>query len=116
MTMQDMALDWEFTCNVCGTDNRLPSAEVGRESGRCTRCLCYARLRSMVYAVMQQFLPGTAALAKAPLSKRVRGLGCSDALRFAQPLAKVFDYTNTHLEKDPVLDLTTFEPRIHALS
>ena len=106
MTSPEAVSMWSFRCNICGAENSLPAEQVIREGGHCTRCRSYGRLRSMVHAVMQCFLPGRPALGNAPLTKRIRGVGCSDAARYAVPLAKVFDYTNTFLDKSPRLDLS----------
>jgi len=40
-----------FVCNVCGASNCLPQSRLTREDGRCAKCGCYGRLRSMMYAV-----------------------------------------------------------------
>jgi SAM-dependent methyltransferase len=93
-----------FVCNVCGTSNRLRRGELWREGGRCAKCCCFARLRSMIYAVTARFSPDEVILARMKPRKDIRGLGCSD-WGYAKLLAKKFDYVNTFYDRKPRLDL-----------
>ncbi len=93
-----------FLCNVCGTPNRLPERRLTREDGHCVQCLCYGRLRAMVYAVTARFSPGEPVLARMKPRKDIRGVGCSD-WGYAGLLAEKFDYVNAFYDHEPRLDL-----------
>ena len=99
----------EFVCNICGVANACEVSALGRESGQCRNCKSYSRLRSMVHALMQRHFPDCRALWNAPLTKRVKGVGCSDSQVYAKPLAQVFDYVNSHYDRAPQLDLTDID-------
>jgi SAM-dependent methyltransferase len=93
-----------FLCNVCGMSNYLPRRQLWREGGRCTKCECYGRLRSMMYAVTAHFSPDEIILARMKPRKDIRGIGCSD-WGYTDLLAKKFDYVNTFYDHEPRLDL-----------
>jgi SAM-dependent methyltransferase len=93
-----------FLCNVCGRWNYLPPRRLTREDGHCTRCRCYGRLRSVVYAVSAHFSPDEIVLARMKPRKDVRGVGCSD-WGYDKLLAAKFDYVNTFYDHQPRLDL-----------
>ena len=93
-----------FLCNVCGMSNYLPLRRLSREDGRCTKCGCYGRLRSMMYAVTAHFSPDEIILARMKPRKDIRGIGCSD-WGYTKLLAEKFDYVNTFYDREPRLDL-----------
>jgi SAM-dependent methyltransferase len=97
-----------FLCNVCGTSNYLPRRRLVREDGSCSKCQCYGRLRSMMYAVTSRFSPDEAVLARMLPRKEIRGLGCSD-WGYTGYLAEKFDYVNTFYDHDPRLDLCSVD-------
>jgi 2-polyprenyl-3-methyl-5-hydroxy-6-metoxy-1,4-benzoquinol methylase len=97
-----------FVCNVCGAANCLPKSRLGREDGRCVKCDCYARLRSMMYAVTAQFSPDEIILAAMKPRKDIRGVGCSD-WGYVGLLEEKFDYINTFYDEAPRLDLCNID-------
>jgi 2-polyprenyl-3-methyl-5-hydroxy-6-metoxy-1,4-benzoquinol methylase len=93
-----------FVCNVCGASNCLPKAKLAREDGRCVKCDCYGRLRSIMYALTAHFSPDEMILAAMTPRKEIRGVGCSD-WGYVQLLEEKFDYINTFYDEAPQLDL-----------
>jgi SAM-dependent methyltransferase len=93
-----------FLCNVCGLSNYLARRRLSREDGHCTKCKCYGRLRTMMYAVTAHFSPDEIILAKMKPRKDIRGVGCSD-WGYTDLLAEKFDYVNTFYDHEPKLDL-----------
>jgi SAM-dependent methyltransferase len=93
-----------FLCNVCGMSNYLARRRLSREDGHCTKCKCYGRLRSMMYAVTAHFSSDEIVLARMKPRKDIRGLGCSD-WGYVRLLTEKFDYVNSFYDRRPQLDL-----------
>jgi SAM-dependent methyltransferase len=93
-----------FVCNVCGASNCLPKVRLDREDGRCVKCQCYCRLRSIMYALTAHFSPDEMILAAMAPRKDIRGIGCSD-WGYVRLLEEKFDYINTFYDEAPRLDL-----------
>lgn len=101
-----------FRCNVCGTDNTVAIAQCHRELAACTACTANARFRGVIWGLANALGGGRAQrpLVDWPVDKKVRGIGMSDAPAYAEPLARVCDYTNTFYDAEPRLDITA--PRL----
>ena len=97
---------WLFTCNVCGTQNRILGELPGREEPSCTKCRSTVRYRATVRALVQALLGENIALPSVSPRKDITGLGISDWQVYAKRLASLFAYTNTYLDSEPSVDLT----------
>jgi SAM-dependent methyltransferase len=98
----------DFTCNVCGQENRRrPLALVeNRETQSCTRCSSSLRMRSLVHWLSVELFGTSLTLPRFPVDKSIRGLGMSDWEGYARELAVKFDYRNTFYDREPRLDIT----------
>lgn len=99
-----------FSCNICGHRNSLPRYEMGRESGACIFCGASVRWRSIIYALSMEIFGQNLSLDNFPVRKDIRGVGLSDWLGYAIPLAKKFDYKNTFYHRQPLLDIGHPDP------
>jgi hypothetical protein len=97
---------WVFTCNICGNENRWTERAPGREGRSCAHCGSNARYRATMRALLTSLLGMDEALPDLAAHPDLRGLGIGDWPGYADRLAEVFDYTNTHLDREPRLDLT----------
>ncbi len=95
-----------FTCNICGSCTQAPASFIARERISCTNCGSTMRYRAMVNALALGLYGNNIGLPLIKDGASKRGIGISDARDYAEPLAKVFDYTNTFYHKKPFLDLT----------
>jgi hypothetical protein len=95
-----------FTCNLCGTANRVPPEAIARETPACRTCRSTVRLRSIVQLLVHELLDHDAVLATLAPRRDLVGLGLSDDWTYAGLLAEKFAYTNTHFHKEPRLDIT----------
>ncbi len=100
------AWPWLFTCNVCGTENRVPAALPGRENPSCGGCKSNVRYRATVRALVEALLGDNLPLSSISPRPAVRGLGISDWSAYADALTALFSYTNTRLDSEPRFDLT----------
>lgn len=96
----------EFTCNICGTENRCLPEELGREIASCKKCGSSVRTRGLIEALSQELFGLSMALPDFPRVKSLRGLGMSDPALFADALAQKFDYRNTFYDREPRFDIT----------
>ena len=100
-----------FTCNICGTSNRVE--EIPWEAPTCTGCRSNVRMRALIYLLSQSLFGEPRALPDFPVNRRVKGFGLSDDNCYALSLAKKVDYTNTYYDRDPYLDLTAAHPELY---
>ena len=106
---------WLFTCNICGTHNRVVGAMPTQEEPSCEHCRSNIRYRATIGAVLEALLGENTAVPALSPRRDVRGLGIGDWNGYAGRLASLFAYTNTHLDAEPQLDLTE-QPRTDALA
>ena len=95
-----------FQCNLCGEHNRVAPEDIGREIPSCAGCGSTVRFRTIVQLLVHELLGIDEPLPAIPVRRDLRGIGLSDALTYAQPLAEKFAYTNTYFHAEPVLDIT----------
>ena len=100
------AWPWIFTCNVCGTENRVAAGLPGREQPSCRGCQSNVRYRATVRALVESVLGDNLPLSSFSPRPNVRGLGISDWGGYADALSEVFSYTKTQLDAEPRFDLT----------
>ena len=96
----------KFVCNVCGASNRLPAGPLDREAPTCAGCGSNVRVRGLLQALSRELFGLNLALPDFPRVRSLRGLGCSDAVPYADRLRNKFDYRNTFYDREPRLDLT----------
>lgn len=97
----------DFVCNICGTPNRLPAKMFHRELANCVSCDANARFRGIIHLLSTGLFGRPLNLPDFPVDKSIKGLGFSDWGGYAARLATCFDYTNTHYDSEPRLDVTT---------
>ena len=96
----------EFTCNICGTANSIPTASFHRELAQCVKCGATPRFRGVIRTLalglgIDSCLP----LSVWPRMKHVRGLGMSDWEGYSGLLGDKFEYINTFYDRPPYLDI-----------
>jgi len=94
-----------FRCNLCGTDNAVPFAQLARETPSCAQCGSTVRFRAMAHLLITALFGRDMALDELPERRDVVGIGLSDADAYAVPLARKFAYTNTYFHTEPQLDI-----------
>lgn len=102
-----------FRCNLCGTSNIAPFTLLDREKPSCRRCGSTLRWRSLMVALSEELFGRRLALPDFPRDRSIAGVGLSDALCYAQPLAERLDYTNTFYDREPRLDICDPDPAHH---
>jgi len=96
-----------FCCNVCGTENARPAAQMHRELLCCAGCRANARFRGIARAVQVALLGDTQTPIKAARPRlELRGIGMSDSAIYAGDMARLFSYQNTYYHAAPLLDVT----------
>jgi len=100
-----------FVCNVCGAENAVPSAQIGRETPSC-RCGSTVRMRSIVHTLSVELFGRCMPIAEFPDDAKLRGIGTSDWRGYADRLAAKLDYTNTYYHTEPRLDITAPDPSL----
>jgi len=99
-----------FECNLCGMHNAVIASALSREVPSCALCRSTVRLRAMAHLVVSEVLGVTQPLTALAPRPDVAGIGISDDVRYAQPLARVFNYQNTQFHTEPRLDITAVPP------
>ena len=99
-----------FRCNLCGSPNSAPLAQLSREAPSCTACGSNVRFRAMAHLVVREILGQDIALPEAPRHREIAGLGLSDVAACAVPLAEKFSYENTWYHAEPRLDIARVPP------
>jgi SAM-dependent methyltransferase len=98
-----------FRCNLCGTANAGTLADLSREALTCAHCGSNVRFRAMAYLVTKEVLGQPLLLPALPLRKDIAGVGLSDAMTYANPLAEKFAYENTFYHTEPHLDIADID-------
>jgi SAM-dependent methyltransferase len=99
-----MALGTSFTCNICGQPSVFAPVEDWREEPTCTHCRSSVRMRSIVHFLLEGLL-GRSEPLSSTAPRKLLGAGLSDWEGYAEPLAELFDYTNTFFHCEPRLDI-----------
>lgn len=102
-----------FKCNLCGSDATIPYDKIHREGGACTSCGSNVRFRSLVYALSKTLFGKPLVISDFPDSKKIVGIGMSDAEHYADRLEKKFSYTNHFYHTEPFLDITDVSDDMH---
>ena len=79
--------------------------ELRRETPSCAKCGSTVRDRAMVHLLTSELLGSSVALPDMPPRRDLSGIGLSDAITYALPLAKKFTYVNTRFHSPPQLDI-----------
>ncbi len=95
----------DFTCNICGATNT-DVEKLGREEALCTECGASMRHRWLMAVLTGELFGVAYPLDKLPGLRSIRGMGLSDSEPYARVLAERFDYRNTYLHREPVLDIS----------
>lgn len=101
-----------FRCNICGSANEVPIADLERELPTCRSCGSTVRFRAMVHALSLALWGESLALPDFPIRRELSGAGLTDWRGYAAPLAASLGYTNTFLDAAPRLDITQPDPAL----
>jgi SAM-dependent methyltransferase len=69
-------------------------------------------MRAMIHLLSQALFGRGIALFDFPIRKDIRGIGLSDWIGYAAPLAQKLNYTNTFYHQEPRLDITDIDPSL----
>lgn len=96
-----------FTCNICGVRNQVES--FATEPATCP-CGSNVRLRALIHLLSMELFGESVTLKDFPRLKSIRAIGMTDKESYSGLLAEKFDYTNTHYDREPRLDITEPHP------
>ncbi len=96
-----------FTCNICGARNTVEALPT--EPATCA-CGSNVRLRALAHLLSLELFGESLPLAHFPRLKSIRCAGMTDKDCIADILIDKFDYTNTHYDREPRLDITESHP------
>lgn len=102
----------KFECNICGQQNKVHQDQLGRETGSCSKCNSTVRMRSIVHLLSMELFGESLSLTEMNPDKSIVGMGMSDWEPYAKPLAKLFSYTNTYYDREPMVDITNPDPSL----
>jgi SAM-dependent methyltransferase len=100
-----------FTCNICGAHNTVEA--IVWEASNCSGCGSNVRKRAIIYLLSRELFDEGFILPEVPRIPAIKGIGLSDCLCYAVPLAGKFDYTNTYYDREPYLDITEPDPKLY---
>ncbi|MDQ6917382.1 MAG: methyltransferase domain-containing protein [Pseudomonadota bacterium] len=100
----------DFRCNICGTSNSTALVALQRETPSCTKCGSTVRDRAMVHLLTSELLGSSVVLADLRPRLDLVGIGLSDSIAYALPMADKFAYINTHFDSEPRLDIASVPP------
>ena len=104
-----------WICCLCGGTNTYDYAAERaewvpapncRENCRCSQCGCTWRDRAIGLGVLHGLSSVSGPLSSRSRDDSIRGLGVGDSSALAASLARAFDYTNTHINSFPGLDIS----------
>jgi SAM-dependent methyltransferase len=100
-----------YRCNICGLVSTVRLAELHRERRSCPNPACGStpRFRSIVHMLSTELFGTSIPLPSFPYRKDLRGIGMSDWIGYAGPLAERLSFVNTYYHTDPHLDITSIE-------
>jgi SAM-dependent methyltransferase len=107
----DCSLVISFTCNICGTQTSIE--RIDWETPNCSGCGSNVRKRAIVYLLTRELFGESFILSEVPRIPAIKGIGLSDDVCYAVPLAGKFDYTNTFYDREPYLDITEPDPKLY---
>ena len=96
-----------FNCNICGARNTVEALPT--EPATCA-CGSNVRLRALANLLSMELFGESLPLAHFPRLKSIRCAGMTDKDCIAGVLTDKFDYTNTHYDREPRLDITEYHP------
>jgi len=96
-----------FNCNICGVRNTVEALPT--EPATCA-CGSNVRLRALANLLSMELFGESLPLAHFPRLKSIRCAGMTDKDCIAGVLTDKFDYTNTHYDREPRLDITEYHP------
>ena len=99
-----------FRCNLCGTRNAVPLAQLQREQRSCGGCGSTVRFRAMAHLLVTEIFGVPAVVDELPKRKGIVGIGLSDDASYAQPLARRLGYVNTWFHTEPQFDIANLPP------
>jgi SAM-dependent methyltransferase len=99
-----------FRCNVCGGDSPVPDNGFDREERSCTTCGSTPRWRSVIHALSVGLFGRSLPIPEFPERRNLKGVGLSDWVGYANPLAEKLDYENTFYHCEPLLDIAAGDP------
>jgi SAM-dependent methyltransferase len=97
-----------FICNVCGSRNGADS--FATEPASCA-CGSNVRLRALMHLLSLELFGESLPLPEFP-RLTIRGIGLTDKECYSGLLAEKFDYTNTHYDREPRLDVAEPHPQL----
>lgn len=98
-----------FTCNICGVENEVE--KLATEPASCG-CGSNVRVRALIHLLSLELFGVSMMLTEFPRLKGIRGIGMTDKEGYASRLAEKFDYTNTHYDREPRLDVRESHPEL----
>jgi len=98
-----------FTCNICGARNTVDALPT--EPATCA-CGSNVRLRALAHLLSVELFGESLPLAHFPRLKSIRAAGMTDKDCIADILADKFDYTNTHYDREPRLNIKETHPAL----
>jgi SAM-dependent methyltransferase len=103
---------WQF-CNLCGIGKYLVAVPIEREGSNCSNCSSVWRTRAVGQAISIGLGKSGVSLHDLEPDWSQRILGIGDSVDLASSLGKKFNYTNTHLDEFPILDLSKISYDLH---
>jgi hypothetical protein len=101
-----------FICNICGSSNALEV--MPWEESSCAGCGSNVRMRALIYLLSLELFGECVPLPKFPQSSEpIKGMGFSDQLAYAVPLAEKTAYVNTFYDREPFFDITAAHPDLY---
>ena len=101
-----------FRCNICDSKIKMPLEELDREVISCKSCRSTPRFRSVISVLSSELFGRPLSMKDFPHRPDLRGIGFSDWHEYANRLARKFNYTNTFLDRDPILDISRPQPQL----
>ncbi len=106
-----------FRCNICGKFPVSPVyAITDREALSCYFCGSNLRFRSIIAVLSKELFGEIVPIPDMPESRGLVGIGISDSVVYAKPLAKIFSYTNTFYHKRPKLDIVNLSDDMQGIA
>jgi len=102
----------EFSCNICGCENRVIRSTLDRESSSCRKCQSSVRTRAIAFLIVKEITGAGGLLRNLRPSGHVV-IGLSDWSGYASHLESRLRYQNTFYTREPRLDITDPPARLH---
>lgn len=99
-----------YQCNICGEACETRVDALDREQPSCPNCGSTVRMRAIIHMLSLELFGKSIPLPEFPHMPDIKGVGMSDWVGYAFPLAHKLGYTNTFYHKEPKLDITSIEP------